>query len=153
MPVPGWMADGLHALHHSICCLSWVPACVCSSFICQPWSWSQLHTKAGHSQNPLERAPRSISKGFLRMETTSDRKATWESLDSGDLYKASLVAQMLKNMPASAGDPASIPGSGRSPGEGNGNSLQYSCLENSMDRGAWRATVHGIAKSRTQLTQ
>ena len=153
MPVPGWMADGLHALHHSICCLSWVPACVRSSFICQPWSWSQLHTKAGHSQNPLERAPRSISKGFLRMETTSDRKATWESLDSGDLYKASLVAQMLKNMPASAGDPASIPGSGRSPGEGNGNSLQYSCLENSMDRGAWRATVHGIAKSRTQLTQ
>ena len=130
------MADGLHALRHSICCLSWAPACVCSSFICQPWSWSQLHTKAGHSQNPLERAPRSISKGFLRMEMTSDRKATWESLDSRDLYKASLVAQMLKNMPASAGDPASIPGSGRSPGEGNGNSLQYSCLENSMDRGA-----------------
>ena len=45
-----------------------------------------------------------------------------------------------------AGDPGSIPGSGRSPGEGNGNPLQYSCLENSMDRGAWRATVHGVAK-------
>ena len=42
-------------------------------------------------------------------------------------------------------DPSSIPESGRSPGEGNGNSLQYSCLENPMDRGAWRATVHGIA--------
>ena len=42
------------------------------------------------------------------------------------------------------------PGSERSPGEGNGNPLQYSCLENSMDRGAWRATVHGIAKSQTQ---
>ena len=43
-----------------------------------------------------------------------------------------------------AGDPASIPGSGRSPGEGNGYPLQYSCPENSMDRGAWRVTVHGV---------
>ena len=49
----------------------------------------------------------------------------------------------------SVGDLRSIPGSGRSPGEGNGYPLQYSCLENSMDRGAWRATVHGIAKSWT----
>ena len=47
----------------------------------------------------------------------------------------------------SAGDPSLIPGSGRSPGEGNGYPLQYSCLENSMDRGAWWATVHGVAKS------
>ena len=45
-----------------------------------------------------------------------------------------------------AGDPASIPGSGRSPGEGNGNPLQYSCLENPMDRGAWQTTVHGVAR-------
>ena len=49
-----------------------------------------------------------------------------------------------------AGDPGSIPGLGRSPGEGNGNPLQYSCLENPMDRGAWRATVHGVAKSQTR---
>ena len=48
-------------------------------------------------------------------------------------------------------DLGSIPGSGGSPGEGNGNPLQYSCLENPMDRGAWRATVHGITKSRTRL--
>ena len=47
------------------------------------------------------------------------------------------------------GDPGSIPGLGRSPGEGNGNPLQYSCLENPMDGGAWKATVHGVAKSRT----
>ena len=47
------------------------------------------------------------------------------------------------------GDPGSIPGSGRSPGEGNGNPLQYSCLENSMDREAWWATVHGVTKSQT----
>ena len=48
-----------------------------------------------------------------------------------------------------AGDPGSIPESGRSPGEGNGNPLQYSCLENPMDGGAWEAAVHGVAKSRT----
>ena len=50
------------------------------------------------------------------------------------------------------GDLGSIPGSGRSPGEGNGYPLQYSCLENSMDRGAWQATVHRVAKSRTWLS-
>ena len=51
-----------------------------------------------------------------------------------------------------AGDPGSSPGSGRSPGEGNGNPLQYCCLENPMDGGAWQATVHGVAKSWTRLT-
>ena len=50
------------------------------------------------------------------------------------------------------GDLGSIPGSGRSPGEGNGNPLQYSCLENFMDGGAWWATVHGVAKSQTRLS-
>ena len=60
---------------------------------------------------------------------------------------------VVKNPPANAGDTGdvgSIPGSGRSPGGGNGNPLRYSCLENSMDRGAWRATVHGVPKSETQ---
>ena len=51
-----------------------------------------------------------------------------------------------------AGDLGSIPGEGRSPGEGNDNPLQYSCLENPMDRGAWGATVHGVSKSQTQLS-
>ena len=66
-----------------------------------------------------------------------------------------LVAQGLKCLPASAcneGDLGSIPGLGRSPGEGNGNPLQYSCLENPMERGVWWATVHGVAKSRTRLS-
>ena len=58
---------------------------------------------------------------------------------------------MVKNLPANAEDVGSIPGSGRSHGGGNGNPPQYSCLENPMDRGAWRATVHGVAKSQTQL--
>ena len=55
-----------------------------------------------------------------------------------------------KESACNAGDPGSTPGSGRSPGEGIGNSVQYSYLENSMDRGAWWVTVHGIAKSQTQ---
>ena len=50
-------------------------------------------------------------------------------------------------------DPGSIPGSETSPEEGNGNLLQYSCLENPMDRGAWQATVHGVAKSQTRLSE
>ena len=54
---------------------------------------------------------------------------------------------MGKNPPANAGEVGSIPGLGRSPGEGNGNPLQYSCLGNPMDRGAWQATVHGVAES------
>ena len=58
---------------------------------------------------------------------------------------------VVKNLPAKAGDKGSIPGSGRSPGGRHGNPLQYSCLENPMDRGAWRATVHGVAKSWTRL--
>ena len=52
-----------------------------------------------------------------------------------------------------AGDPGSIPGSRRSPGEGNGNPLKYSCLGNPMDRGAWQATVHGVAKSQDTTKQ
>ena len=56
---------------------------------------------------------------------------------------------VVKNLPAKAGDirdMGSIPGSGRSPGKGNGNPLQYSCLENPIDRGAWQAAVHGVTK-------
>ena len=59
---------------------------------------------------------------------------------------------VVKNPPASSGDMGLLPGSGRSPGGRNGNSLQYSCLGNPMDWGAWRVTVHGVAKSWTQLS-
>ena len=59
---------------------------------------------------------------------------------------------VVKNPPVNAGDASLMPGSGRCPGEGNGNPLQYFCVENPMDREAWQATVHGVAKSRTQLS-
>ena len=60
-------------------------------------------------------------------------------------------SSVSKESACNAGDQGSIPGSGRSPGEGNGNPLQYSCLENPMDRGAWQATVHGVARVRHDL--
>ena len=62
------------------------------------------------------------------------------------------MAQDSKEYACSVGDLSSIPGLGRFPGEGNGNPLQYSGLENSMDRGAWQAIVHGVTKSQTQLS-
>ena len=64
------------------------------------------------------------------------------------------MALVVKNPPANAGgvrDADSIPGSGRSPGGGHGNSLQYSCPESPLDRGAWRAMVHSVAKTQKQL--
>ena len=59
---------------------------------------------------------------------------------------------MIKNPPANAGDAVLIPGSGIFLGEGNGNPLQYSCLDNHLERGAWWATVHGVTKSQTRLS-
>ena len=68
-------------------------------------------------------------------------------------FRVSLLAQMAKNLPAKQ-EIGSIPGLGRHPPrEGNGNPLQYPCLENPMDRGAWQATVHGVSKSQTRLSK
>ena len=69
--------------------------------------------------------------------------------------KGFLGGTVVKNLPANAGDAGGsglIPGSGRSPGVGNGNPLWHSCLENAKDRGAWQATVYGVIKSQTQLS-
>ena len=67
-------------------------------------------------------------------------------------YQGFPGSTMVKNPPANAGDRGLIPGWGRSTGGGNGNLLHYSLLKNSMDRGAWRATVHGVTESQTQLS-
>ena len=66
--------------------------------------------------------------------------------------QASLVVQTVKNLPAIQEDLGSIPESGRFPGEGNGSLLQFSCLENSMNRRVWWAAVYGVAKSQAQLS-
>ena len=68
------------------------------------------------------------------------------------LIQSNPLGAVIKNPPANARDMGSIPGSGRSPGEGNGNRLEYSCLGNPVDRGAWRATVYEVTKSRTRLS-
>ena len=113
----------------------------------------------------LGRSPREGNDNPLQyscLENPMDRRAWWATVHGvtqswtwlSDLTHfhcvkwASPVAQLVKNLPANAGDVrdmGSIPGLGRSLGEGNSNPLQYSCLENSMDRGAWWATVHGVA--------
>ena len=90
------------------------------------------------------------------MSTCARVGKSWKSLVSFFLifYWAPPVARVVKNLPDNAGDlsdAGSIPGWGGSPGGGHGNPLQYSCLENPMDKGAWRATVHGVTKNGTQL--
>ena len=81
--------------------------------------------------------------------SSSSRDVSIDIRDHIFIPWSSLVVQMVKNLPAMQVARSSIPGSGRFPGEENGNPLQYSCLENSMDRGDWQATVHRIAKSQT----
>ena len=86
--------------------------------------------------------------------TSSEKQV--EVLDRYEQFaRASSVALVVKNPPANTGDSRTmglIPGSGRSPGKGHGNPLQDSCLENPIDGGAWQVTVHGVAKSRTGLS-
>ena len=91
--------------------------------------------------------------------TMKDLKLCWTSESHGRFVKTWIyrVSRFLggwdgKVSACNVGDPGSILGLGRSSGEGNGNQLQYPCLENPMDRGAWYATVHGVAKSRTRLS-
>ena len=89
---------------------------------------------------------------WLELETEG---ASGQILRGYDDSGASQVALVVKNPPANTGDKrdmGSIPASGKSPEGGHGNPLQFSCLKNSMDRGAWQATVHGVAKSRKQMS-
>ena len=98
--------------------------------------------------------------GSCKLEAMSQTVTKLGSLSSCTEYRqyfstsATQMALAVKNLPANTGDTrdvGSIPGSRQSPGEGHDNPLQYSCLENSMDRGVWRATVHGASKSWTQM--
>ena len=88
------------------------------------------------------------SMGSQRVEHDWATKLNWTE----PLHWASLVAQRVKNLACNSGDLSSVPEWGRSPGEGNGNPLQYSCQGNSVDRGGWRAMVHGAANSQTWLS-
>ena len=87
----------------------------------------------------------------LSSKETSYPVKNWARDLNKHFYQRQYAGSDGKESVCNAGDLASIPGLGRSTGEGNGNPLQYSCLENSMDRGAWRATVHGVTKRWTLL--
>ena len=110
--------------------------------------------------------PKSLSNFFIwDQETWSSWNYGWKfsrelqaEKDALEIFKGLLTFWGLhggsddKESACNAGDPGSVPGLGRSPGEGNGYPLQYSCLENSMDKGVWQATVHDVAKSWIQLS-
>ena len=106
-------------------------------------------------ENPRDRASWwAAVYGVAQSRTRLKRLGSSSIGSQGNYTGASQVVLVVKNLPANAGDVRDsglIPGSGRYPAEGNGNPLQYSCLENPMDRGAWQATVHGVAQNRTGL--
>ena len=99
------------------------------------WCW---HRRPSHQPQHSEKRDEWISVRMCRGETTRQHQGFPHSSFS-------------KESACYMADPGSIPGSGRSHGEGNGNALQYSCLENPMDRGAWWATAHGVARVRHDL--
>ena len=115
----------------------------------------RLHTQLAHCRGqPLNWRCHNFwfPTNLTSQLTWSDDSSCVVSQDNSLIIPwASLVAQAVKNLPANAEDAGLIPRSGRSPGEGNGNPLQYFCLGNSMDRGAWQAAVHRVAKSQTRL--
>ena len=92
--------------------------------------------------NTFPHAPSSV----ILVSNVTPRGSGLHHMEEGPFYPDKMrLFSDSKESACNAGDPGSIPASGRCPGEGNGNPLQYSCLENSMDRGAWQATVHGVA--------
>ena len=106
----------------------------------------------GGSRGPIIITPtKTISRVPKNMNFDSGRLGFEPRLCHYD-FVTSLVSQTVKASAYNAGDLGSLSGLGRSPGEGNGSQLQYSCLENPMDRGAWQAVVHGVTKSRTRLS-
>ena len=124
--------------------------------------------------NPVNSHVSELERGFSCLEMPAApvnilMASLWETLSQGIQLNNSWPTETMrkyvfsfilgfpgssagKESACDAGDLSSIPGSGKTPGEGNGYPLQYSCLENFMDRGVWQATVHGVAKSRTRLS-
>ena len=110
-----------------------------------PWrSGSSLNQAASIQQDDSEQRPHGSRNLCGGIETTKVTSATARALSAGFPGGPDSNESVCN-----AGDASSLPGLGRSPGEGNGNPLHYSCLENSMYRGAWQATVHGVTKSQT----
>ena len=141
---------------------STAPSRCCSLRVCEVsiplQSWDQyprisLSLYLYHSSQASRVTDTSNSNSSHALERCPPNFAKWHFMFP-NLHStlAPLVAQMVKNLPCNVGDLGLIPGFGKSPGEGDGYPLQYSCLENPMDRGAWRATVYGVTESRTRLS-
>ena len=129
-----------------------------------------MHSQGSQEKQPIrcvyvQRETNSYFKELACEITSTGRLEIWLGFQGCSLlfYRLFIVTVLglswdfpggseIKASACNVGDLGSIPGLGRSPGEGKGNPLQYSCLENPMDRGAWWATVHGVAKSRTRLS-
>ena len=107
---------------------------------------------ATHSSTLAWRIPGTGEPGGLPSMGSHRVRHDWSDSAAACLFSYGLPGLDGKESACSMEDPDSIPGSERSPGEGNGNPLQYSWLENPMDRGDWQATVQGVAKNRTRLT-
>ena len=125
------------------------------AFLCSPCGEGCSRKTRGKPSpsNPLEPFPHA----FFPCEPTNQTKQQQKQKHRPILYGNDYLPLILlgsdgNESTCNVGDPGSIPGLGRSPGEGNGYPLQYSCLENPMERGALQATVHGVTKSRTQLS-
>ena len=113
---------------------------------CEP-TYTKPYTRAWQ---PSQRGPRAPSFELLPSARTPGENASNPDFKLLKMRQVGLPRwHSGKESACNAGDASLIPGLGRCPGEGNGYSLQYSCLGNSMDRGAWRATVHGVTKSQT----
>ena len=117
-----------------------------------PWVFT-FYLDIGASSGYLGSNPGFLLTSCVTLGCLFSLELSW--LEDLDLFVSNVFqgfpgGSVVKNLPTDAGDAGSISGSGRFPGGGNGNPLQYSCLKNSMDGGAWQATVHGVAKSQTQ---
>ena len=137
-----------------LCPLTWAPQPSRSRPSPRPAASALSHLTASSESSPgaAGQTPGGCEGDKLKLKIPSS--CSFPFLAAALMGGASQVALVVKKLPTSAGDlrdTGSIPGWGRSPGGGHGNPLQYSCLENPIDRGAWHATVHRIAKSQTQL--
>ena len=113
-----------------------------ASSLCRPCSRPPGTAHTVHRVQNTSRDPRKCLNFIYNQKTQGTFRSKKKGFPSGSV---------VKNLPTDTGDAGLIPESRRSPGGGNGNSLQYSCLGNPMDRGAWWAAVHGVAKSQTRL--
>ena len=114
----------------------------------------QYHGQSHPKKNPLIQNGSSVLQLDNDLWLYQDRILCFEDSDANErketfIFQGFPCSSVGKESACSTGDLGSIPGLGRFPGEGNGNPLQYSCLKNPMDRGAWQATVHGVAKGQT----